>query len=632
MPTAEFSLIMKATPLSAVTMTSRNRMLTRVHEDAKFFCWMYGAQLKRSVTGQTVIQKWCDGDDGKHEGDAKWLRDPFILLLDKGGFVYFDFKFEIVDIQAFCFADHRSCRKYGIRNNHSKVFYGKPCRLPQSVIRPLKDVHRWAPLTAKPILDARFTHFAYMLPSEFLGESVFPKSGAFAYLHENPAKSLLYPIVTPGDNDGQEVEAEEPIVYDQPLYVPGLSESAHDNQNGGEGGRYSAGLAVDDTGKFMAETQGLILAKASDAAAGVEACLGLKDSSISDYAKNLKADKLAEELRKQLESGITEGEVEHTTDQARKNELEELMKYVSHLLNLKTLAEEGEDTNRDTDEDKAADENRLEKCQPMAIEILKAILVYDPSPGFQDKKNNILLACRDPSRPPKRAEIVQEQSKHIRNLHYVLCQKATLVKETGNDGGPEVTRDTDRNGEKLVSFWRKDQSRTCKLTVVEVASLRFYTTTSFHLVNDPLRSGGSDTHPLALTTYSITCGLKKLRALNFQAKMAGGKGMATYLWRGLKDRRVSDDFMIDGGSEKACMSTSESVEVVTRYSRSRVPLLFRIKIESPMDHGATLKWLSVYPDEDEILYPPLTCLEPLYKQPIINSPGWCVTVRVNFPS
>ena len=35
-----------------------------------------------------------------------------------------------------------------------------------------------------------------------------------------------------------------------------------------------------------------------------------------------------------------------------------------------------------------------------------------------------------------------------------------------------------------------------------------------------------------------------------------------------------------------------------------------------MDRGASLKWLSIYPGEDEVLYPPLTYLQPVLKQNI----------------
>merc|ERR1711920_316322 len=195
------------------------------------------------------------------------------------------------------------------------------------------------------------------------------------------------------------------------------------------------------------------------------------------------------------------------------------------------------------------------------------------------------------------------------NLHYLVCAKA--------DEGA------------LKDFQQMDEAKTSKLTLGEILALRFYTSTSFGLINDPLRNLSGQRHPLALTTYNITSGLKKLLALNFKDK---DTGQVTYLWRGIGDRTVNDAIMINGGSEPACMSTSENVRVVAGDAQSQDPLLLRIKVESPMDKGASLDWLSVYPSEKEVLYPPLTRIETIYKQSIMNSTGICITVNVKFPS
>lgn len=197
----------------------------------------------------------------------------------------------------------------------------------------------------------------------------------------------------------------------------------------------------------------------------------------------------------------------------------------------------------------------------------------------------------------------------------------------------------------------------------QVAALRLYTTSTYTLVNNPLRASGgklseelrSSRHPLAVTTAHITKGLKKLRALNFNdiedagatrkigsSQSASSKGdgdadgarkvVSSYLWRGLKNVVVPDEFMSYGGSELGCMSTSESLKIIASYAASSSPLLFRIKIESPMDRGASLKWLSVYPAENEVLYPPLTYLKPMLKQQIKGMDGEVVTLKAVFPS
>jgi hypothetical protein len=98
------------------------------------------------------------------------------------------------------------------------------------------------------------------------------------------------------------------------------------------------------------------------------------------------------------------------------------------------------------------------------------------------------------------------------------------------------------------------------------------------------------------------------------------------LWRGMKDLQVTDEFMSKGGTELACMSTSTSLDVVAEYSKSKQPLLFRLQTDDFLNRGADISWLSLYPSEKEILYPPLTYLRPVSKKKIENSNGFVVTV------
>jgi hypothetical protein len=65
---------------------------------------------------------------------------------------------------------------------------------------------------------------------------------------------------------------------------------------------------------------------------------------------------------------------------------------------------------------------------------------------------------------------------------------------------------------------------------------------------------------------------------------------------------------------------------------SKKPLVFRIISEDFMSCGADVSWLSVYPTEAEILYPPLTYLKYAYagETPIKNSIGMVVDVVPTF--
>ena len=67
--------------------------------------------------------------------------------------------------------------------------------------------------------------------------------------------------------------------------------------------------------------------------------------------------------------------------------------------------------------------------------------------------------------------------------------------------------------------------------------------------------------------------------------------------------------MDNGGTKMAFMSTTSDLEVTVRYSLSENSLLFKIIAPNFLTMGADLKWLSVFPGESEILYPPLTYLQ-----------------------
>ena len=58
------------------------------------------------------------------------------------------------------------------------------------------------------------------------------------------------------------------------------------------------------------------------------------------------------------------------------------------------------------------------------------------------------------------------------------------------------------------------------------------------------------------------------------------------------------------------MSATTSLAVAARYAFSEKSLLFLLKIPSFMQYGAQLRWISAFPGEEEVLFPPLTYLQP----------------------
>ncbi|EKX31479.1 hypothetical protein GUITHDRAFT_83097 [Guillardia theta CCMP2712] len=157
----------------------------------------------------------------------------------------------------------------------------------------------------------------------------------------------------------------------------------------------------------------------------------------------------------------------------------------------------------------------------------------------------------------------------------------------------------------LVDFVNHPHSVRAKLTAENVLALRLYTSDTFRLINRFLRSPARR-HPLAMTVMHLTEGICKLRIVNLDSLEPG---KLHTLWRGVKDKVVPKGFGRRGGTELACMSTTASKAVAVKYAASETPLLFEMHVK-PIQMGSSLQYLSVFPKEEEYLYPALTYLDP----------------------
>ena len=160
-----------------------------------------------------------------------------------------------------------------------------------------------------------------------------------------------------------------------------------------------------------------------------------------------------------------------------------------------------------------------------------------------------------------------------------------------------------------LSLTKSHSSRTS--TTTERTQLSPAPSLQQHL-QPPARSGalepGAAPHPFPVTVAYLTDGIKRLRAVHAVAEDAYDAGD---YWRGMRDVEVLDDFYSGGGTELAPMSTSRDLNVALHYSaKAQVRLIFKIATDSFMSRGASLLFLSAFPDEVEFLYPPLTFLQP----------------------
>jgi hypothetical protein len=66
------------------------------------------------------------------------------------------------------------------------------------------------------------------------------------------------------------------------------------------------------------------------------------------------------------------------------------------------------------------------------------------------------------------------------------------------------------------------------------------------------------------------------------------------------------------------MSTTTDIGTAASYSISKESLIFKITTENQLQRGADLQWVSAFPGEAEILYPPLTYLQPTGRKQVIE--------------
>lgn len=198
--------------------------------------------------------------------------------------------------------------------------------------------------------------------------------------------------------------------------------------------------------------------------------------------------------------------------------------------------------------------------------------------------------------------------------------------------GTYQTNDADASPEELAArrmtideLMETEQVKASKLSRAHVLGIRLYSTSTYASINNPLRSDPpTKPHPFAVLTYYISEGIKLLRSV--AARLPNAHEPQDF-WRGMKDLTISDAFLTSGGTEFACMSTSLSQEIAIDFALSKAPMILKLETKDFMSRGADVSFLSVYPGEGEMLFPPLTFLRPITKETFVKNGKEYLLVR-----
>ena len=129
-----------------------------------------------------------------------------------------------------------------------------------------------------------------------------------------------------------------------------------------------------------------------------------------------------------------------------------------------------------------------------------------------------------------------------------------------------------------------------------------------------------------MTINCIASAIGRLRAVHEDDDDANQQ---VDLFRGMRDLTADSaanaEFFESGGSESAPMSTTTDLHIAMRYAASQSCLLFVLRTCSFQERGADVSYLSCFPDESEILYPPMTHLRPTGKQVVEHVDGATIT-------
>ena len=228
-------------------------------------------------------------------------------------------------------------------------------------------------------------------------------------------------------------------------------------------------------------------------------------------------------------------------------------------------------------------------------------------------KSNCVCVCNAQTRSMEEEARENEGGKWWPEYEYVVQRPAEedvdLPSTNGTKGKTStsqhvIVRDQGHAGMRLADFCEHPTAVEAKLTAAEVAALRLYTGPMYKPINNALRK--KEIGDWATTIACCYLGVLKLSLLQKESRRVY-RGVKETPELGLPPEFLEGTFA--GGVELAFMSTTTSPAVALDYSGGAATqatiLAFEFKATT---RGASVQWLSQYPHEEELLFPPCTSL------------------------
>ena len=212
-----------------------------------------------------------------------------------------------------------------------------------------------------------------------------------------------------------------------------------------------------------------------------------------------------------------------------------------------------------------------------------------------------------------------DNGKWAEEYQYIVSEPA---KEKVSPNNNNRIRDKGHNGMTLKDFLDHTIAVEANLALSEVCVLRLYTGGFYQPFNETLRA--IESNPEQLKSWQ-TC-ISVLYSAIIKLSCTNAKRRKVYRGadRRLKDEFFSTDDTVAGGAEVSFISSTMDPKVAVSYALrggNKDITLFEI----PLDGGSTgadVSWISQYPEEVEILFPPCTYITCTGKPKMLTSPNF----------